>query len=421
MKILLKGFSHKNHLIYEALKNDFEITVDTSHGNIVKTNYEDISIESFYYVFSEFPIETEYKMISYVTEETNIKELLKWFNSWCCLKCHLVAIAKNEERYIEDWCLWYFWLGIDKIVIYDNNDEYKKGILENLIQNSIKLKHFKNKIEVIPWKGKQDEAYRHYWSTHDNFDWLVINDIDEFVYLNDYVSNIKELLSRYNHQKVLSLGCLEYGDNDIIERSQGDKLKPVWEIFDKLSYNCYEFFYKSYYNRHLIKNFDTKAGHCLFENGKCIGIGCDGNIIKSIWNFNRDHFILEINNYKCPFIKHFRTYSLKEYCQQKLNIRYQFENGNIRRCLLSQYYYKINRRTLEKDEFVRKWRKEHSQNYLFICSEETFAKNKWLKNYFCYVFGNPLENIKFLKSNTKFQGICSLKEIIDDMDYIIFL
>lgn len=81
MKILLKGFSHKNRLIYEAFRNDFEITVDTSRENIVKIDSEDISIEAFNYVFSEFPLKTEYKMISYISEETDVEELLKWFNS----------------------------------------------------------------------------------------------------------------------------------------------------------------------------------------------------------------------------------------------------------------------------------------------------------------------------------------------------
>ena len=420
LKILLKGFSHKNRLIYEALRNDFEITVDTSRENIVKIDSEDISIEAFNYVFSEFPLETDYKMVSYISEETDVEELLKWFNSWVHLKCHLVAIAKNEERYIEDWCLWYFLMGIDRIAIYDNNDDSKKGVLENLLKKSIKLKSFKNRIEVIPWKGDQNEAYKQYWETHD-FDWLTINDIDEFIELNNYANNIKKFLSRYNHQKVLSLLCLEYGDNDIIERSQEDELKPVWKVFTKLSDNYYEFFYKSSFNKTLIEQFGTCCGHSLIEKDRIMCIECDGNKIEGTWDSNLNHYINTINNNKYPFIKHFRTYSLKEYCQQKLKVRNQFVGGDIRRCLLSQYYYKINRRTPEKDEFIRNWRKEHSQNYLFICSDETFDKKDWLKECFCYVFGKPLGSINFLKPDTKFQGISSLKEIIDDMDYIIFL
>ena len=418
-KILLKGFSHKNRLIYEALRNDFEITVDTSQENIVKIDSEDIPLETFNYVFSEFHLETDYKMISYVSEETNVEELLKWFNSWSHLRCHLVAIAKNEERYIEDWCLWYFLIGIDKITIYDNNDDSKKGVLENLLRNSSKLKSFKNRIEVIPWKGGQNEAYEDYWKTHD-FDWLTINDIDEFIQLNNYASNIKELLSRYNHQQVLSLACLEYGDNDIIERSQEDELKPVWEVFTKLSDNCYETFHKSIFNKHLIEHFETDCGHLLLDRGRQILIGFD-NMIKNKYVSNRDSCVAMINEHKYPFIKHFRTYSLKEYCEQKLRVRHQFDGGDVRRSLLSRYYYKINTRTHDKDEFVKKWRKKHSQNYLFMCSEKTFAKNHWLRECFCYIFGNPFGTVEMFGYDTKFQGITSLNVIIDEMDYIVFL
>ena len=419
MKILLKGFSHNNRLIYETLRNDSEITVDTSYDNIVWTDSEDIPIETFDYVFSEFPIETDYKMISYVSEETDVEILLKWFNSWSRQRCHLVGVAKNEEKYIEDWCLWYFRMGIDRIAIYDNNDDSKKGVLENLLRNSLKLKSFRDRIEVIPWKGKQDEAYKNYWKTHD-FDWLTINDIDEFIDLNGFASNIKELLSRYNHQKLLSLLCLEYGDNDIIERSQEDELKPVWVVFTRLSDNCYETFHKSSFNKHLIEHFDTDCGHLLLDRGRQILIGCD-NMIKNKYVSNRDSCVVMINEHKYPFIKHFRTYSLKEYCEQKLNVRHQFDGGDVRRSLLSRYYYKINTRTHDKDEFVKKWRKEHSQNYLFMCSKETFVKNHWLRECFCYIFGNSFGTVEMFRYDTKFQGITSLNEIIDEMDYIVFL
>ena len=171
----------------------------------------------------------------------------------------------------------------------------------------------------------------------------------------------------------------------------------------------------------MIEQFNTVCGHSLLERGKIICIECDGNKIDNIISSNCNTYIAKIIKHRYPFIKHFRTYSLKEYCQQKLNVRNQFTGGDIRRCLLSQYYYKINRRTSDKDAFVEKWRKEHSQNYLFICSKETFVKNHWLKEHFCYVFGNPLGIIEVLKSDTKFQGINSLNAIIDDMDYIVFL
>ena len=409
-QILLKDVPIK---LFESLQDDFELIVNDAHNEYP---LESDSLKSFYYIFSSTLLDTDYKMVSYVTSETDVEELLKWFNSWSHLRCHLVACAKNEERYIEDWCLWYFLMGIDNIAIYDNNDDSKKGVLENLLRNSSKLKSFKNRIEVIPWKGKQDEAYEDYWMTHD-FDWLTINDIDEFIQLNSSETNIKALLSRYHSKQMLSLKCLEYGDNGIIERSKEDELKPVWEVFTELSEKTYSRFYKSSFNKNLIKRFRTLSGHCLRYGERVTKISDYlGNEHRRYYSQN-DFEIVS----KEPYIKHFRTYSLKEYCQQKLNIRHQFNGGDVRRSLLSQYYYKINSRTTDKDEFVKKWRKEHSQNYLFMCSEETFAKNHWLKECFCYVFGNPLGTIEGLKSDMRFQGIRSLNDIIDDMDYVVFI
>ena len=44
----------------------------------------------------------------------------------------MVAIAKNEELYIENWLLWYFKLGYDEITIYDNNDD-KNWLQDNAL------------------------------------------------------------------------------------------------------------------------------------------------------------------------------------------------------------------------------------------------------------------------------------------------
>ena len=413
MKILLKGFSHNNRLIYETLRNDSEITVDTSYDNIVWTDSEDIPIETFDYVFSEFPIETDYKMISYVSEETDVEILLKWFNSWSRQRCHLVGVAKNEEKYIEDWCLWYFRMGIDRIAIYDNNDDSKKGVLENLLRNSLKLKSFRDRIEVIPWKGCQDGAYYDYWKTHD-FDWLTINDVDEFIDLNNSASNIKELLKRYDSKRILSLKCLEYGDNGIIERSEEDELKPVWEVFTSMNWNNYENFFKCSFNKNLITEFITLNGHFLRA--------LPYKYLTIDWTYKfRNKAIFKHFNKPCfrePFIRHFRTYSLKEYCQQKLNVRHQF-GVDIRRCLLSQYYYQINRRTPEKDEFARNWRKEHSQNYLIVTTMNSFKE--FFNKTFCYIIGNSDTKIAKMKSNFKFGGWWNLLMILEEMDYVIFI
>ena len=427
IKILLKGFSHKNRLIYDVLKgycqeDDCEKFTENVQGNpfgkpleiTVDTSLESDCLESFNYIFSEFPLKTDYKMVSYVSEETDVNSLLKQINSWFPQRCHLVGVAKNEEKYIEDWCLWYFRMGIDRIAIYDNNDDSKKGVLENLLRNSSKLKSFRDRIEVIPWKGKQDEAYKNYWKTHD-FDWLTINDIDEFIDLNNSASNIKELLKRYDSKRVLSLKCFEYGDNGIIERSKKNELKPVWEVFTSMNWHNYENFFKSSFNKNLITEFETLNGHFLRA------LPYKYLTIDWAYKFRNKTIFKQFNKpcFKEPFIRHFRTYSLKEYCQQKLNIRHQFNGGDIRRCLLSQYYYQINQRTHEKDEFVRNWRKEHFQNYLIVTTKKSFKE--FFNKTFCYIIENSDTKIEKIKRNTIFGGWWNFMMILEEMDYVIFI
>ena len=51
----------------------------------------------------------------------------------------IVAIAKNEEKYIADWAIYHFNLGFDKIFVIDNNDldnENQMQVITSLQQNN---------------------------------------------------------------------------------------------------------------------------------------------------------------------------------------------------------------------------------------------------------------------------------------------
>ena len=439
------------------------------------------------------------------------------------LRVHLVAIAKNEDLYIEDWMIHYFNLGIDKICIYDN---MSKNPISELINNSIKLKQYfdltndgskdasendiknkfnietesqsndniknqievpteslindvsksqtednlkieteaqiknafkdtiKNKIEIKLWTGFQNDAYRDYWKLHKNeFDWLLICDIDEFIDVQSIISfnaslentsndkalentvkndlddntsknnikdklsndslktSIKQMLEHYKKDKILSLRCIEYGDNEIIER---DMSKSVYDVFTKKGYKIYNLFYKSFFNRHLIKNFNTQLGHGLIENRKKYCIDYKHKCCRLVF---RDDNILENE----PFIRHIRTYSLKEYLDQKYRIKYQIKTNN-RRYLLSQYYFKINQWTEQKQKYIEEYRKKNNIiRILILCSKEQYNKYKFIRNNPCYIYGNPCHINRYVSFDFNFQGIKQLIEIVYDFDYFIFL
>lgn len=314
---------------------------------------------------------------------------------------HMVAIAKNEELYIENWCRWYLRLGYDMITIYDNNTD--KTTLPETIKNSKLLANGdKQRINIIPWDSTQNLAYEHYWK-HYEFDWLSINDIDEFLYLSPN-ETIKDYVKKYPENLVITITLKDFGDSDIVAPSDEELKIPVNQRLTKSAKKRYEFLIKSIFNKRLIDSrgirFMTTCGHFL--------------------RMGTEKVKQRVND---AFIKHFRTYTIKEYCLQKLHVRKQcFEGGDMRRCLPSLYFFKINSKTPEKLKYIENYRKSIGMIYtLYVCSKETYDKNYWLHNRFCYVIGNPFGIIKRLKKDFRFEGILSLKEIIDDFDNVVFL
>ena len=314
---------------------------------------------------------------------------------------HMVAIAKNEELYIENWLKWYLKLGYDMISIYDNNAD--KTTLPETIKNSeILTDDEKTRVNIIPWNSTQNFAYEHYWKHYD-FDWLSINDIDEFLYLNS-ANNIKDYVKKYPENLVITITLKDFGDSDIIAPTDAELKIPVTQRLTKAARSHYEFLIKSIFNKRLIQSrkirFMTTCGHFL--------------------RIGHDKVKQRVND---AFIKHFRTYTVKEYCNQKLHVRKQcYEGGDMRRCLPSLYFFKINTKTPEKLRYIENYRKSIGMIYtLYVCTEETFAKNHWLHNHFCYVIGNPFGFIRKLKNDFKFTGIVSLRDIIDDFDNVVFV
>ena len=333
------------------------------------------------------------------------------------MNIHLITIAKNEELYIEDWILYHFLKGFDKICIYDNNDNMET--LPNLLKNSIKLNSFKDKILIKHWNGLQTDAYIDYWKSND-FDWVSILDVDEFIDFNGFCSNIHELVESRKDDELISLKCIEYGDNEIIERFPiKEKSKNVVEIFTKRSEYVLERSYKSIYNKSkLTITPKTHLTHFYRDRTLRIVYLRPFNKEEHKVNFKK----LPLNNE--PFVRHIRTYSLQEFLNQKYKVINQriSKLNDIRRCLLSQYYFKINKWTPEKQKYIEQFRKDNGMiRILFMCSENIFNSHSFLKKHFCYVFGNPLNKFGKIKNDLKFSGISELISIIYEFDLIIFL
>lgn len=144
------------------------------------------------------------------------------------IRIALLAIAKNENWYINDWVKYHLELGFDKIFIYDNNDFEDIGLYID--------EKYNDKVQIFDIHGMkqcQNTAYRLWWYRYANdYDWVAIIDIDEFIMLADKSKTIKDIMSNDGYSKYdnVRLNWVTYGDSDLI---YADLSKPVYERITK--------------------------------------------------------------------------------------------------------------------------------------------------------------------------------------------
>lgn len=92
----------------------------------------------------------------------------------------IVAIAKNEGRYLEEWVMYHLAIGLDRIVVYDHeSDDETSSLLHNLSRSL--------PVERILWEtpgggqSPQRSAYNDAARRIRDMEWGVFIDIDEFI------------------------------------------------------------------------------------------------------------------------------------------------------------------------------------------------------------------------------------------------
>jgi hypothetical protein len=107
----------------------------------------------------------------------------------------LVAIFKNESYIIKEWIDHYLNQGVDKFFLIDNGstDEYY-SILEPYITSC--------KVDLVKdaKKHAQEELYNKYFLNKcRRYDWVIVCDLDEFIYGRKYCNSIKHFLSQVHN------------------------------------------------------------------------------------------------------------------------------------------------------------------------------------------------------------------------------
>ena len=128
-------------------------------------------------------------------------------------KCVAVAVAKNEENYIEEWIEYNLKLGFDKIYVYLNNWNWH---VPQKYYGMVETKYWNRRFDpAVGGHMLQAEVYNNFIETQfKNWDFAAFIDIDEFICLKKD-ANIAEFCRRYKDTDAIALHWRCFGDSGI--------------------------------------------------------------------------------------------------------------------------------------------------------------------------------------------------------------
>jgi hypothetical protein len=265
------------------------------------------------------------------------------------IKICICTIGKEENRYIIEYIEYYKNYGIDKIFLYDNNNlngEYFDNILEK----------YKNEdfIEIKNWRGiksPQMKIYKDcYINNYEKYEWLIFNDIDEYLYLKSY-NNIKDFLNKrkFKNCENIQLNWLLYTDNNLIHYQN----KPL-----KIRFKEKDPYLKT---RKISKFSNGKSilkGH--IPNIKITNFHCISKDLKTCDGFGIERKFL-MPNYKYYYFKHYFCKSTEEFIDK-------LKKGDVyimTNMFKINFYFSYNKITNEKLNYIEKQTGENLTDFKY--------------------------------------------------------
>jgi hypothetical protein len=119
------------------------------------------------------------------------------------MKCALVCIARNEDRYIDEWIQYHLKLGFDNIFVFCDKWKYTG-------EHYPGVRVFNIKIEGVP---PQIPTYNFALSSFgDKYDWIAFFDVDEFLVLKKHASIHEFLADKHDS---IGVNWKLFGDNGL--------------------------------------------------------------------------------------------------------------------------------------------------------------------------------------------------------------
>ena len=252
----------------------------------------------------------------------------------------LCTIGKNENLYAKEFVEYYYALGFDKIIIFDNNDfngENFYDVLKNYISQKI--------VDIINVRGlKYIQVPSFYYCYKKNmylYDWIAFFDFDEYLFIENKLGIKNYLSNNFKNCQSILFNWYEYNDNDLL-RYDNRTLNKRFNTLKSVS-NMTKFMVRGNLNDFLIfsLHLPSNINYC---NSK-------GEVYKptSFKNLPREF------NSKA-YIKHFRTKTAEEYCNKLLRGDAQFGSFSKYKLYrkINRYFFSLNKKTPEKINIFQK-------------------------------------------------------------------
>lgn len=290
------------------------------------------------------------------------------------MKIGVCCVGRLENKYAREFVEHYLSLGFDNIILYDNNevgeDDFRDVIGDYIQNGKVIWNLYNHKHGFI-----QKEIYYHCWETYKNsFDWLAFFDFDEFLTLTSHLT-IKEYLadSIFYPYDMIHINWMGYDDNDLVYYDS----RPLLERFTRnhdfnltKQYNFPENNHiksiircknRGYVNWIMGSNMHTPSNNLRCCDNK--GLECSSSSPFLSYNFD------------LAYLKHFSTKTIDEWLNVKLQRGFLDqplnEDGEFN-ALNLDIFFKINKITEEKINFIKNFHEKSSKKYKNI---DFFLKN----------------------------------------------
>ena len=300
--------------------------------------YESLLENEQYYKYSKNKIYSLFLLITilFLTEQANGK-----INDNTTTIC-LCTLGKNENKYINEFVDYYRYIGVDKIILYDNNDEngenFEDVISDDINSGFVEIKNYRGRdsIQIDSINDCLEENFKKYT-------WILVNDIDEFLHLKE--GNIKKFVSldRLKKCNVIHFNWKHHTDSNQLYYKNESLFKRFPEIKKRYP-ETVKSMIRGEKGKKFIKIFNH---HILRYNYTCCNAYGETYVSTDFVHG------IQIKNpdYKDYYFDHFYTKSAEEYIEKKNRGDCFFGKDKRIDLYALELYFGFNNITLEKIEF----------------------------------------------------------------------